>query len=92
LRVWRHVGTATVALIDFSATQVGGLANSSDHLFLWPMAMDRVVRRVVFHSALEVGRHHADGDRRAVGVIDACYMNSPRGVQSRQHAVLLCMR
>lgn len=92
LRIRGHIRASSTGFTNFCPCQVGRLTNRRYHLLFVAMRVDRIVRRVVLHSALEVSWHHANWDGRAVRVADAGYVDGPWRVQRRQHSVLLGVR
>ena len=64
MRIRGHIACRAVGLGDLVVHgEVSRLTDGLDHLFLRSMAVDRVVRAVMLHCALEVRRHHANRDR-----------------------------
>ena len=86
-----HISASTAGFTNLCPSEVRRLTNSSYHLLLVAMRMDRIVRRVVLHRALEVSWHHAYWNSWAVCVADAGYVDGTWRVQRCQHSILLGM-
>ena len=92
LRIWGHIRASPTGFTNFCPSKVSRLTNRRYHLLFVAMWVDRIVRRVVLHSALEVSWHHANWDGRAVCVANACNVDGSWWVQCCQHSILLSVR
>ena len=94
LTVRWQVGASFLDLATWtsSSSEVRWFANRTKHLLgTMAMTMDRVVRRIVLHCALEIGGHHTNRYGRAICASNTStsYMNRSAGMQGCQHTILL---